>query len=265
VGRIRLVLPLAAGLVALVACGGDDGSTAVPSTTTATTAARCSDVEPGESRVDLGGRWYLRHVPTAYDGTTRLPLVVDLHGYSEGADVHADVTQWNEYGEDHDFVTVTPNGLGELPTWDLTVDGPDARFVADLIADAERSLCIDEDRIFVTGHSMGGFLISSLACSSVADDVTAFAPVAGVRHVDGCTPEVPALVIHGTADGTVLFDGGLSDEAALILGLPADGPSIADIVDGWPGAELHVIEGGTHQFPTEAKDLIWSFFEDQVS
>jgi polyhydroxybutyrate depolymerase len=265
-GPKRRLPPLQALLalsLLLVACGGDDDD-AVATTTSTTAAASCSDVRAGEERVDLGDRWYLRHVPPAHDGRTLLPLVVDLHGYSEGALRHAAVTQWGVYGDAHDFVTVTPNGLGDPPRWGLEVDGPDARFVADVVHDAERTLCIDTDRVFVTGHSMGGFLISFLACSAIAREVTAFAPVAGVRAVEGCTPDVPALVIHGTGDQTVLFDGGLNPEAARILGMPADGPSITSIVDAWPDAELKVIDGGSHEWPRSAKDWIWDFFSDQA-
>jgi polyhydroxybutyrate depolymerase len=262
--RLPALQALLALSLLLVACGGDDAPE-VAATTTSTTAAPCSDVEPGETRVDVGDRWYLRHVPPAHDGRTRLPLLVDLHGYSEGATLHAGVTQWGAYGDTHEFVTVTPNGLGDPPQWDLTVDGADARFVADVIHDAETDLCIDTTRVFVTGHSMGGFLISYLACSEVADEVTAFAPVAGVRLVDGCTPARPALVIHATGDGTVLFTGGLSAEAARILGLPADGPSIEAIVDAWPGAELRIIDGGSHEWPRSANDWIWDFFADQAA
>ena len=46
----------------------------------------------GEQKTTItsGGveRWYFRHVPATHDGTTPLPVVVDLHGYSEGAVVH---------------------------------------------------------------------------------------------------------------------------------------------------------------------------------
>jgi polyhydroxybutyrate depolymerase len=261
--RLPALQALLAISLVVASCGGDDAPAVDPTTTSST--APCSDVAPGETRVDLGDRWYLRHVPPAHDGHTALPLVVDLHGYSEGATVHAEVTQWGPFGDDHDFVTITPDGSGDPPSWDLAVDGPDARFIADVIADAERTLCIDQARVFVTGHSMGGFLISSLACSDVAGEITAFAAVSGVRHVDGCTPTTPALVIHGTADGTVLFDGGLSEAAAFILQMPADGPSIPDIVAEWPGAELHELAGGTHDFPRSVRDLIWTFFEDQAS
>ncbi|HEX4905159.1 MAG TPA: PHB depolymerase family esterase [Acidimicrobiales bacterium] len=258
---------LIAALLVVAACSGGDGDTAAStptSTTTTTTAAPCSTVEPGEGRVDLGERWYLRHVPDAHDGTTPLPLVVDLHGYSEGAELHASRTGVGDLGAREGFVTITPHALGDIPAWDLAVDGIDVAFVADVIDDAEASLCIDPDRIYVTGHSMGGFLISTLACSPVANRIAAFAPVSGVRLVEPCDPPrtAPALIIHGRDDDVVLYDGGLSPLAADALDLPEEGPSIAVIVEAWPGgdARLHTVAGG-HGWPRDATEELWAFFE----
>jgi polyhydroxybutyrate depolymerase len=280
-GSQHRLLARQAGLilaVALAAACSARGDHEVAATTTTTVA--CSDVGPGEARVDVGDRWYLRHEPPAHDGTTRVPLVVDLHGYSEGAERHAQVTGFETYGDDHGFVTITPNGGGDPPQWDLDPDGADVRFVGDVIDDAEQTLCIDPDRIYVTGHSMGAFLTSAVACR-LADRVAAFAPVAGVRAVDGpCTDPSPALIIHATGDGIVLFDGGLSADAATILGLPADGPSVPALADAWaqrngcttaadgyecpPGLDVHlqVIDGGSHEWPRTATADIWSFFAD---
>ena len=263
---------LIAALLLAVACSGDDDTAAstTTSTSTATTAApaaACSTVEPGDGQVDLGQRWYLRHVPPAHDGDTPVPLVVDLHGYSEGARLHASRTALGVHGDEHGFATVTPQGLGEVPQWDLRVDGVDVAFIGAVIDDAESALCIDRDRIYVTGHSMGGFLISTIACSPLAARIAAFAPVAGMRLVEPCQPPStsPALAIHATGDDVVLYDGGLSPAAADVLDLPEDGPSIAAIVEAWPGgaATLHTIEGGNHAWPLEANDLIWDFFATQ--
>lgn len=250
---------LIAALLLVVACSGG-GDTAA-----STTAQPCSTVSPGADRVDLGDRWYLRHVPAVHDGTRGVPLVVDLHGYGEGAVLHASRTRLGAHGDALGFATVTPQGLGDVPRWDLRVDGIDVAFIAAVIDDAEASLCIDQDRIYITGHSMGGFLISSIACSPLAARIAAFAPVAGMRLVEPCQPPrtSPALAIHATDDDVALYDGGLTKLAADVLDLPQEGPSIQAIVDAWPGgnARLHTIDGGSHAWPPDANDLIWDFFE----
>jgi polyhydroxybutyrate depolymerase len=248
------------------------------------TAPCTSTPEPGTKQITLGARWYRRHVPD-FEGA--LPLVIDLHGFSEGADRAAAVTDFESLGDEQGFVTVTPQGAGELPAWDLTVTGVDVTFIGDVLDDVERALCIDRRRVYVTGHSMGGFLLSTLACSSLADRVTAWAPVAGARAVPACdgSPS-PVLLQHGTADPTVLYTGGLSPDTAALLGLPAAGPSVPELAAAWAtrngcgadrpiesteGAvtwishpcdvELRRIEDGGHQWPDEAQDVIWRFFE----
>jgi polyhydroxybutyrate depolymerase len=94
------------------------------------------------------------------------------------------------------------------------------------------------------------------------------------------------LLQHGTADPTVLYTGGLSPDTAALLGLPAAGPSVPELAAAWAtrngcgadrpiesteGAvtwishpcdvELRRIEDGGHQWPDEAQDVIWRFFE----
>jgi len=67
---------------------------------------------------------YIRHVPPAHDGETPIPLVVDFHGYSEGAQIHAQHSALGPFGDQEEFVTVTPQGLGEIPRWDTGLAPP---------------------------------------------------------------------------------------------------------------------------------------------
>ncbi|HYD10271.1 MAG TPA: hypothetical protein VEA78_09215, partial [Acidimicrobiales bacterium] len=138
----------------------------------------------------------------------------------------------------------------------------------DLIDFAIDELCVDPDRVHVTGHSQGGFLISTLGCTS-ADRITSVAPVAGMRPAPGgCTPAdaVPLLALHGTDDDVVRYDGGLPPDLARALHLPAGSPSIPDIVDAWraehPGVpvELRTTTGVGHGWPPDANEQIWAFF-----
>jgi polyhydroxybutyrate depolymerase len=165
-------------------------------------------------------RWYVRHVPPAHDGTHPVPLVVDLHGYSEGADVHVLMSQLGPFGDTHGFATITPQGSGEVPHWDTGTRSADHVFLVDAIDDTERALCVDLARVYVDGWSNGAMMASALVCS-LADRIAAVAPVAGITALDGCTPSrpVPVVTLHGTADPFVSFDGGY-------------GPAVADLPAG---------------------------------
>ena len=260
-----------------------DEATASPSTTTATTAppaalppsAGCDAPQPippgqAEARLASGGveRTYIREVP-AVEGPA--PLVLDFHGYSEGAAVHVQMSELPAFGVEQGFVTLVPQGLGEPSRWDVALDSADLDFVGDLLDEAERTLCIDPARIYVTGLSNGAFMTSSVACR-YADRVAAIAPVAGIRDPEGCDPArpVPVLAIHGTDDQFVTYEGGLGERA---LDLPApDGsgrtlrevgvearppgePSVPEIVAAW-AARNGCGEAGPPQPVTEDVDRI---------
>ncbi|GIU86937.1 MAG: hydrolase [Acidimicrobiia bacterium] len=252
----RRIAAVAAALGALAACSGDDGaagdpepgtSTAAPATTTTVPATEvgaapsggCGGATappPGESTVTTtsGGveRTYVRHVPPAHDGTTPVPVVVDFHGYAEGAAVHVLMSGLGPYGDEQGFVTITPQGLGAVPRWDVQTGSADLAFFGDLLAEIGRTLCVDTNRVYVTGLSNGAFMTSAVACA-YADRVAAVAPVAGIRAIEGCDPAraVPVVAFHGTADGFVTYDGSLG-EAALDLPAPdGSGRTLRDLVE----------------------------------
>jgi polyhydroxybutyrate depolymerase len=230
-------------------------------------------------------------VPTSSDPGGPLPVVIDLHGYSEGADSHARTTGFEQLGAADGFVTITPQAEGAVPAWDLSRTGRDVVFVADALDDVESDVCIDPTRVYVAGHSMGAMLLSVLACSTFASRVAAWAPVAGLREVPACaTTGEPVIVTHGTDDGTVPYEGGLSEAAAQLLLLPTDGPPIPRLTDEWAvrngchgvlptqrthgdvtvfahpcGVVLRRIEHGSHAWAPGTTLAIWDFLRDYRS
>jgi polyhydroxybutyrate depolymerase len=209
-------------------------------------------VPPGETKVTLtsGGadRWFFQHVPPQESATTPLPLIIDLHGYSEGAQVHTAMTGLGTYGDSHGFITVTPQGAGPVAMWDTTIGGTDLAFIGDLMDHEEQTLCVDERRVFTTGLSNGAFMTSAVACQ-FASRVAAVAPVAGISEIKGCAPSrpVPVVAFHGTADQFVSYDGGLGPAVANLpnasgagkigdaatAGSAAKGPSVPQITSAW--------------------------------
>lgn len=304
---MKLVPPLAAAVVlalapGLVGCGGGGDGAAAPSPSAGCGATA---VRPGHTRVEMrsGGRdrWYLRDVPAAHDGESPLPVVVDLHGYGEGAETHAESTRLGRYGEEAGFVTVTPQGQGAAPAWDTTAGSRDVAFVGDILDQVEQSLCVDTDRLYVVGTSNGAMLASRLACEA-SERIAAVAAVAGVQVVDGCRPEraVPIVAVHGGRDTKIRYDGGL-DAGVASLPLPGGGRTIGDVrvrpelsiprVMRWwaehegceeepaerrvaPGTrrlrfpcpestavELYRIDGGGHAWPRATNEIVWRFLD----
>jgi len=224
--------------VAFTACGGSGASSTGGSATIAPSgavaphdvaaagSAGCSvtpAVPAGETKVDLssGGdaRFYLRHVPSAHDGITPVPVVMDLHGWSETAALQELASGFGPYGDTKGFVTVTPESQGSAHVWDLTPGGKDLTYLGSVLDDVENTLCVDQNRIFVAGFSFGAFMTSSVVCQ-FADRVAAAGPVAGIFDPQDCSPSrpVPVIAFHGTADPFVPYDGSVGPAA---LGLPA--------------------------------------------
>jgi polyhydroxybutyrate depolymerase len=267
--RARVLLASSVAVVLLAACsGGDDNSSSGPGSST--TGARPTAVAAEPSRgcgignpaapgtekltLDQGGtpRWFYRRLPPQYDGKTPLPLVLDLHGYSEGADVHTKMSNLGPFGDEKGFITITPQGTGPVPRWDTGAHSPDTKFVLAALDMVNGSTCVDLRRVDVTGLSNGAFFTSALACEH-PDRFAAAAPVAGIRDVKGCKTSrpVPVVAFHGTADQFVSYDGGYGpavanlpapdgsgkrigqDQPAPGSTRPQTGPSIPDITAAW--------------------------------
>ena len=244
----RLLALLAVGLV-LSACSGDDDTetaaedtTGSPETTTTTViefvevdpasvpadpspgCGGAATTPPGETELEftsgeIDGS-YAQYVPSAHDGDTPVPLVLDLHGLVEGRGIHALHSGLGPYGEQEGFVTVTPDAHREPAQWALNDDG-DVTFMNDLLDQVEAELCIDRNRVFSTGLSMGGLMTTVLGCE-LSSRIAAAAPVAGVGVPPTCDRErpVPVVIFHGIEDPVLAYDGGLGAGAD---GLPAPG------------------------------------------
>jgi polyhydroxybutyrate depolymerase len=161
---------------------------------------------------DSGG--YIQELPSRYTGRSATPVVVDLHGYGVGAATMLKVTQLGTYGNREGFITITPQVARHLPYWQTGFKSKDVAFLRGVISDVESTLCVDENRLFVTGYSNGAFMASVLACVDAAQ-IAAIAPVSGIANPAHCNPSRPVSVVafHGTSDPLVPYTGGLGAEA----------------------------------------------------
>jgi len=311
--RLPLVLALA---LALAACdGGSPGGSrppgeATPSGSPGGNAAVCSPAKPhalgdSDQTIVSGGeeRSYILHLPPFYDGTPRLPLVLNLHGYASAAAQQASYSGWSAKGDAEGFIVVTPNALGTPQRWDTAPAGVDVAFFNDLLDRLEADLCVDGRRIYASGISNGAAMSARLACS-LSGRIAAIAPVAALIYPLQCerAPNVPVIAFHGTDDMLVPFEGGTTQP----FGLPvkpveeyASGWAVHDGCAGEPARErasehvrivaysecdddvaviLYVVEGGGHTWPgatdvprlgattreVSATDEAWRFFEAQA-
>lgn len=175
------------------------------------------------------------HVPPAYDGEAKLPLLIVLHGGAGSAAHIQRHTQMNDTADEYGFVVAYPNGTGRLEgsllTWNAghccgdamgnNVD--DVSMLRVLIDSMLGHYAIDPQRVYITGISNGGML-AYRAGAELADKVAAIAPIAGslggqmnagspTLYPDSPTDAVAVMAFHGMQDQHVLYDGGLSPMA----------------------------------------------------
>lgn len=162
-------------------------------------------------------RTYFLHVPPKYDPARGIPLVLAFHGLSDKA---ADFIKYIDIEREADaqnVVFIAPQGLGVVPGWNagnccgepqlFGID--DVGFARDLIASAQRELCIDDKRIYAMGFSNGGMFTHRLGCE-LSNVLAALGPVSGTPMVKECKPEraISLLAFHGNADPVVGYEGG---------------------------------------------------------
>jgi polyhydroxybutyrate depolymerase len=195
-----------------------------------------STAGPGDETVAMGtstpARQYLRHIPADYDGTTPMPLVLDIHGYANAPEIENQVSGMPTLGDTEGFVTVTPVALGAPAHWDTRLDSPDIPYIRQVLDDVEADLCVDRNRVYATGYSSGAFMTSTLACA-LSDRLAAVAPVAGLRDVPDCQPSraVPAITFHGTEDTFMLYTGGVGPGERALPAPDGSGGSVGDVID----------------------------------
>lgn len=169
----------------------------------------------------IRARPYELTVPPAADGGTALPLVVLLHGYGVDAAWQDLYFGFSPLARQRGFLLALPNGTTNAQLqrfWNATnaccgfgatVD--DVTYLTAVIDDVARRYPVDPKKVFIVGHSNGGFMANRMACDR-ASKIAAFASVSGAQWKDEsrCTPSEPvsALQLHGTFDTVVLYGGG---------------------------------------------------------
>jgi polyhydroxybutyrate depolymerase len=211
----RVFMSASALGLAAIACSSADPSAAGGGSSSSSSGSG------GAAPIVIGDRSASVHVPAGYDPSKPAPLVVTLHGYSVNGfleEIYLDLTPLSdEYG----FLYVHPDGTVDKKGnvfWNATdaccnYDGStvdDSSYLSQLITAISASYSVDPRRVYLVGHSNGGFMAYRMACEH-ADQIAAVVSLAGAMTEDPstCKPSAPVAVLqaHGTKDNEVLFDG----------------------------------------------------------
>jgi predicted esterase len=156
------------------------------------------------STVDNTLQPYQMFVPSSYDKAKAFPLIIALHGM--GGDENSYFAAYGQgafktEAEKHGYIVACPKG--RKPTSMYVGDAE--KDVMDVLAEVRRAYNVDPDRIYLTGHSMGGFGTWSVAMNH-PDVFAALAPISGGSENPANMSRIahiPQLVVHGDSDPTV--------------------------------------------------------------
>jgi len=138
--------------------------------------------------VDGSPQYCRAYLPAGYDAARKWPLVLQMHGYNQANPVY--VRWWSadgrhaaietEFSDHQAVIYMEPHGRGN--TQYLGMGDSD---ILHAIAEAKRLFNVDEDRVYLTGDSMGGWGTWNVSTRH-PDLFAAIAPVFGGAdyHVD---------------------------------------------------------------------------------
>ena len=195
--------------------GGAGGSAGAAGTTCSTSTLKSGNAT---RNLTIGGtnRSYILHVPSNYTGTKPVPLVLDFHGLGGSGSMEQSSSGYQAVADKEGFLIAFPNGIDSAwnigPCCTNSRDVDDLGFAKGIVADVASAGCVDLQRVYSTGISMGGGMSHYLACNA-ADVFAAVAPAAFdllVPEEQPCAPSRPIAVLafRGTADTVVPYAGG---------------------------------------------------------
>jgi poly(3-hydroxybutyrate) depolymerase len=168
--------------------------------------------------VDIEGqpRTYYVKLPSTYHGGKSLPVVISLHGGGQTAWMYLSQVKMHEVGEKAGFITVYPQGRGNLWAW--IPNGPDDKFIQRIVNDVATSYGADRTRIYMQGFSIGSAMANMMgiihpelfaaispnnAGGTLAKDITALADEKKAKQ----DYRMPIMYVAGGADATATLDG----------------------------------------------------------
>ena len=150
---------------------------------------------------------YLIYLPSNYESMEKWPLILFLHGAGERG---SNPELVKKYGiqekllknDEFPFVVISPQ-CPEAAIWEMQFD-----LLTELLEEVQRNYNIDEERIYLTGLSMGGYGTWHYAMLN-PQKFAAIVPVCGgamIPKMAKLLKDIPTWVFHGEKDEAVSID-----------------------------------------------------------
>lgn len=149
------------------------------------------------------------------------PLLILMHSASSSGERQEKNTKLAAAAKKAGMIFLAPDGtigLDGRRVWNAAkaccqkpgVDIDDMTYISSLIDEIALQVPVDQRRIYMVGHSNGGFMSIAFACST--GRIAGVVSLAGAMDADAqCEGGKPFsfLQIHGTEDSTIKFGGGV--------------------------------------------------------
>ncbi|WP_018296419.1 alpha/beta hydrolase family esterase [Corynebacterium lubricantis] len=166
---------------------------------------------------NIAGRTYKVAVPDSFTPGTATQVVLMFGGWQHSAAQTQGYAKLENYLASNTLVVYAEASLtdnlyawGGAPYSNISVNG-DVTYVRNVINDLVSRYGVNQHEIYATGLSNGGGMALALGCHA-PDLVAGVAGVAGAYYnptVTNCAAgNVPTLIMHGTNDDTVAYNGG---------------------------------------------------------
>ena len=177
---------------------------------------------------DINGeaRRWITYVPSSYDGSEAVPVVMSIHGYTASMQSMVEESRWWEIAEKEGFIVIFPQGyvrdlpsFGNVPcamwvsgsfgadTFDPNVD---VNCLNTILDKTEAEYNVDKSRIYVTGHSNGSMMTLTLGTAN-PERFAAIAPIAGFDELTFANDTLlPTWILYGEYETAMsnLVEGG---------------------------------------------------------
>jgi len=167
--------------------------------------------------VSFGGtRPFKLFVPTSYNKANPAPLILALHGYSRSGNQLEKYLNITAVAQARGILYVHPDGTADKAKnrfWNATPECcdfatkkvNDDAYLMSIIDEVSKKYAVDPARIYIIGHSNGGFMANRMACNH-ANRIAAVVSLAGGSYIKSsacqATAPISVLQIWGTSDET---------------------------------------------------------------
>lgn len=163
-------------------------------------------------------RAYKLYVPTGFNASSESPdMIIIMHGLG-GTNSDMVGAGFNAVADTARVIVVYPQALNNsfgMAAWNngtlLGSTADDLGFMHALIDKGLTDFNVNPARVYASGFSMGSIMSHHMACA-MNQRIAAIGAMAGTMptsDINTCAPayKTPVIHLHGTADGTVPYDG----------------------------------------------------------